>query len=172
VRAWLRHNRWALLALLVLIPGAVVVSLVPRWFPYQQAQPQPEAVALGETVRYSGADIHLTELELLDGAELNAPAGADVVVATLAIDVVEPQESALCELQVVSDDAGFDRSWDAELFSDSDYRVPDRFATLCSLSEPGSYDLQMTFLVPRGQVTDPVIQLTSTAGLPRVLRLS
>lgn len=170
--AWLRQNRWHLLALLALVPAAVVVSLVPRWFPYQQTQPQPEAVALGETVRYSGADIQLTDLELLDGAEIDAPAGADVVVATFAIDVVDPPEFALCELRVVSDESGFEQFWDSESYSDSDYRVPDRFETICSLSERGPYDLQLTFLVPRGQVTGPVVELSSTAGLPRVLRLS
>ena len=41
MNAWLRHNRWFLVALAVLIPAAVVVSLVPRWFPYQETQPQP-----------------------------------------------------------------------------------------------------------------------------------
>lgn len=172
MRGWLRRNRWYLVALLILIPVAAVVSLVPRWFPYQQNQPHPEAVAMGDTVRYSGADIQLTALELLDGDEINAPAGADVVVATLSIDVVDPPEVARCEIHVVSAEAGFEQFWDAESFSDSDYRIPDRFATLCSLSEPGSYDLQLTFLVPRGQVTEPVIELSSSAGLPRVLRLS
>ncbi|WP_395638806.1 hypothetical protein [Pseudolysinimonas sp.] len=170
--AWLTRNRWYLVALAVLLPVAFVVSLIPRWFPYQGQQPQPESVALGETVRYSGADIELTALELLDGDRWAAPAGSDVVVATLSIDVVEPPEAARCEVHVVSSDAGFERRWDAELYSDSDYVVPDRFESLCTLTEPGSYDLQLTFLVPRGQVEQPVIELSSSAGLPRVLRLS
>ncbi len=170
--AWLRRNRWFLVALVLLIPAAIVVSLVPRWFPYQEIQPQPEAVELGETVRYSGADIQLTALELLDGAEVSAAAGADVVVATFAIDVVEPPEVAWCEVRIVSNESGFERFWDSELFADSDYEVPDRFEQTCSLSEVGSYDLQMTFLVPRGEVLNPVVELSSSAGLPRVLRLS
>jgi hypothetical protein len=168
--AWLRRNRWFLIALGVLIPAAIVVSLVPRWFPYQEIQPQPETVGLGETVRYSGADIQLTALELLDGAEVGAAAGADVVVATFAIDVVEPPEAAWCEVRIVSNESGFERFWDSELFV-SDYEVPDRFEQTCSLSEVGSYDLQMTFLVPRGEVLKPVVELSSSAGLPRVLRL-
>jgi hypothetical protein len=172
MNAWLRHNRWFLVALAVLIPAAVVVSLVPRWFPYQERQPQPDAVKLGETVRYSGADIQLTALELLDGVEVNAAAGADVVVATFEIDVVEPQEAALCEVRIVSDEAGFERFWDSELFADSDYVVPDRFEQTCSFSDAGSYDLQMTFLVPRGEVRNPVVEFSSSAALPRVLRLS
>jgi hypothetical protein len=172
MRDWLRRNRWPLVALVVVIPAALVVSLVPRWFPYQEGQPQPEAVGLGETVRYSGADIQLTALELLDGAEVNAVAGVDVVVATFTIDVVDPPEVALCEVRVVSDESGFERFWDSELFIDSDYTVPDRFEQTCSLSEAGSYDLQMTFAVPRGEVPNPVVELSSSAGLPRVLRLS
>ncbi len=172
MRGWLRPNRWYLLVLVALIPGAVVVSLVPRGIPYHEAQPQPEAVAVGETVRYSGADIRLTELELLDGAEIGASAGADVVVATFAIDVVDPPEVALCEVRIVSDESGFERFWDSELFPDGDYTVPDRFEQNCSLSDAGSYDLQMTFLVPRGEVQNPVVELSSSAALPRVLRLS
>jgi hypothetical protein len=170
--AWLRRNRWVLIALGVLIPVAIVVSLVPRWFPYQETQPQPEAVGLGETVRYSGADIQLTALELLDGAEVGAAAGADVVVATFEIDVVEPPEAAWCEVRIVSSESGFERFWDSELFVDSDYEVPDRFEQTCLLSEVGSYDLQMTFVVPRGEVLNPVVELSSSAALPRVLRLS
>lgn len=169
--AWLRRNRWYLVTLAVLIPAAFVVSLIPRWFPYWNNQPQPESVALGETVRYSGADIELTSLELLDGDQWNAPAGSDVVVATLSIDVVEPPESSLCELYVVSSEAGYERRWEPETFSDSDFEVADRFEQLCSFTEPGSYDLQMTFLVPQGQVETPVIELSSSAALPRVLRL-
>lgn len=170
--AWLRRNRRYLVALVVLVPGAVVVSLIPRWFPYWSAQPRPEAVALGETVRYSGADIELTDLEVLDGSEWRAPAGADVVVATLSIDVVEVLEDASCELYLVSSEAGYERRWEAEFFSESDYQIPERLNRPCSLAEPGFYDLQVTFLVPRGTVREPVVELRSWAGLPRVLRLS
>ncbi len=169
---WLRRNRWFLVALVVLIPGAFVVSLIPRWFPYQGAQPQPDAVALGETATYSGAEITLTGLEVLDGGPLNAPANADVVVATIAFDVVDPRDGAYCEITVVSDEAGYERRWESETVSDSDYEIPDRFAQTCTFAERGAYDLQLTFLVPHGQVEDPAVQISSSAGLPRVLRLS
>lgn len=169
---WLTRNRWYLVALVVLIPGAFAVSFIPRWFPYLGQQPQPEYVALGETARYSGAEIELVELEVLDGEEWAAPAGADVVVATLSIDVVEAQESAYCEVTVVSSEIGYERRWDAELFSDSDYVVPDRFEGRCTFAETGEYDLQLTFLVPQGEVAQPVVEISSSADLPRVLRLS
>ncbi len=168
---WWRRNRWFLLALVVAVPGAVVVAMIPRWFPYVERQPVPEAVALGDTVRYSGADITLTELRVLDGGAWNAPAGTDVVVATLEIDVVEPADT-YCRVLAVSDEAGFERSWQPESYIDSDYEVPDRYETLCVLGEAGAYDLQLTFLVPAGQVREPVIELNSSAALPRVLRLS
>jgi len=170
-RTWVAANRWSLIALLVLIPGALIVSLVPRWFPYQERQPHPEAVALGETVQYSGADIRLTELEVLDGRNWDAPAGADVVVATLSIDVTDPRDS-LCTVEIVSTEHGFERMWDAELFSDSEYRIPDGFESRCFFDEAGAYRLQMTFLVPHGQVSEPIVQLTSSSALPRALRLS
>ncbi|MGV3713008.1 hypothetical protein [Pseudolysinimonas sp.] len=169
--AWWRGNRWFVLGLVVAIPVAVAVAMIPRWFPYLERQPVPEAVALGDTVRYSGADITLTELRVLDGVEWNAPAGTDVVVATLEFDVVEASDS-YCRIVVVSDEAGFERTWNPESFIDSDYEVPDRFETLCTFGEAGAYDLQLTFLVPAGQVLDPVIELNSAEALPRVLRLS
>lgn len=173
MNAWLRNNRWYLVALAVLIPAAFVVSLVPRFFPYLESQPRPEEVALGEVVRYAGSDIELTELETLDGEDWNAPQGADVVVATFAIDVVDPPESTSCDITLVSSaETGYEREWTADSFSDSDYDIPDRFETLCNLNEVGRYDLQLTFVVPRGDVPDPVVQLSASAALPRVLRLS
>jgi hypothetical protein len=173
VSGWLRRNRWFLVALAVLIPVAFVVSLTPRFFPYLETQPQPEAVALGEVVRYAGADIELTDLETLDGDEWNAPQGADLVVATFAIRVVDPPEFTSCEITLVaSAKTGYEREWTADSFTDSDYDIPDRFETLCVLHEAGTYDLQLTFLVPRGETADAVVQFSASAALPRVLRLS
>lgn len=170
MRAWWRANRFFVVALAVLVPAAVVVSMIPRWFPYVQRQPVPDAVALGDTARYSGADVTLTDLTVLDGEEWNAPAGTDLVVATLSIDVVEPV-STMCSVEVVSTEHGLERRWDAELYS-SDYDVPDEFETLCSFSEEGAYDLQLTYVVPAGQVAEPIVEVRTEAGLPRVLRLS
>jgi hypothetical protein len=171
MRAWLASNRWFLIALVVLIPAAFFVSLVPRFLPYLDSQPRPETVALGEVARYSGADIQLTALEVLDGREWNARLGADIVVATLTIDVVDPDDSAYCDITLVSIDAGVEREWESDLYSDSDYEVADRFEQLCHFDERGSYDLQVTFLVPSNGVTEPTVQISSSAELPRVLRL-
>jgi hypothetical protein len=173
VSAWLRRNRWFLAALAVLLPVAFVVSLTPRFFPYLERQPQPEAVAIGEVVRYAGADIELTSLETLDGDEWNAPQGADLVVATFSIDVVDPPESTSCEIRLVaSAKTGYEREWAADTFTDSDYDIPDRYETLCNLQEVRQYELQLTFQVPRGQVADAAVEFSASAGLPRVLRLS
>ena len=169
--AWLRRNRWYLVALAVLIPGALLVSLLPRFLPYLESLPQYEDVALGETVRYSGADIELTDLVVLDGDELNAPLGSDVVVATFTVDVVEPPESAMCRIHVVSSEGGVERRWEEESYLNSDYEIPERFAQTCTFAEAGPYELQVTIPVPRGQVNDPVIELSSSAESPRVLRL-
>lgn len=172
MRSWWRANRWFLVALVVVLPVAVIVAMVPRWFPYVERQPQPEYVSRGDTVLYSGAEVQLTSLRVLDGVEWNAPAGADIVVATLSIDVLEPSDS-YCRVTVVSDEAGFERAWRDEAYIPGDYDVDtDRYATLCSFSEAGAYELQLTFRVPAGQVSDPVVEVNSAAALPRVLRLS
>lgn len=168
---WLRRNRWYLVALAVLIPGAFLVSLTPRFLPYLGSLPQYEDVALGETARYSGADLALTDLVVLDGDEIAGPAGADVVVATFTIDVVDPRENAGCRIYVVSTEGGVERSWEEESFLSSDYEIPEEFEQTCSFAEAGRYDLQVTIPVPHGQVTEPVIELSSSAASPRVLRL-
>ena len=169
---WLRRNRWYLLALLVLIPGALAVSLVPRFFPYLANLPTYQSVARGETVRYSGADVELTDLEVLDGTAIGAPPGSDVVVATLTIDVVDPPESAYCDLAVVATSGGVERRWDEQAYLAIDYEIPAGFEEVCRFDEPGSYRAQFTFLVPHGEVADPVVEFTSSAELPRVLRLN
>jgi len=169
--AWLQKNRWFLIALVVLIPAAFVVSLIPRFFPYFADQPRPEAVELGDVVRYSGVDIQLTQLEVLDGRGFDAPAGADVVVATFSIDVIDPPEFTICDVTLVSDESGVEREWKSELFI-GDYETPDYFETTCNLTDVGRYHLQMVFAVPHGEVVDPEVQVTSSDALPRVLRLS
>jgi len=171
MKIWLRRNRWYLAALVVLIPGALLVSLLPRFLPYLGSLPQYEHAALDETVRFSGADIEMTDLVVLDGDELNAPLGADVVVATFVVDVVDPPESTTCRIFVVSAENGVERSWESEMYLDSDYEVDDRFQQSCDLSEAGRYDMQVTIPVPRGEVADPTIEITSTAAQPLVLRL-
>lgn len=168
--AWWRANRWYLVALAVVLPAAIAVSMIPRWFPYVARQPVVESVPRGETVRYSGADIELLDLEVLPGDQWGAPEGADVVVAALDIDVVEPITSP-CRVEVVSSENGFERRWQDSPYS-SDYEIPDDASTLCSFAEPGRYELQLTFLVPAGEVTEPVVQVRSELALPRVLRLS
>jgi hypothetical protein len=168
---WLRRNRWFLVALAVLIPASFVVSLIPRFFPYLEAQPVAIDVPLGEVVRYSGADVQLTDLEVLDGDAFNAPAGADIVVATFSIDVIEPPETTVCDLSVVATIDGVEREWN-EAIGQSDYEVPDYLEEYCDLSEKRRYHLQMLFYVPRGEVTDPTVVFSSWDAAPQVLRLS
>jgi|GEM_PF-2199108 hypothetical protein len=168
--AWWRANRWYLLVVAIALPVAVVVAMIPRWFPYLDRQPVYQEALMGETVRYAGADFTLGELTVLDGEEWNGPAGADVVVASLTVDVVDPL-GGLCDAVIRSDEAGFEREWDSELFPDVDYEVPDDAERRCQLDEERAYDLVLMFLVPRGQVEEPVLQLTASKAAPLVLRL-
>lgn len=168
---WLRRNRWFLVALVVLIPAAVLVSLIPRWFPYQGIQPEYDRVERGDTVEYAGAEFTLTELQLLDGTEWGASAGADIVVATLTVDVIDPQEAG-CDIDLVSDAGGLERFWPSAIGDVGDYDIPDEYETLCTFQEAGAYELQVGFEVPAGQVPDADVLVTSSAELPRVLRLN
>lgn len=166
---WWRSNRWFLLALAVLIPVAAVVALMPRFLPYLDAQPRIEHVGRGDAVRYGGADFQLAGLVVLDGATVDAPAGADVVVVTVAVDVVDPQD-AYCDVDLVSDESGWERVWwpgsDA-----GDLQVRDPFESSCDLSEERSFLLQQLFVVPHGEVTAPALEITTFDESPRVVRL-
>ena len=173
MRAWLRRNRWFLVALAVLIPVALVVSLVPRFFRYLAAQPSIEYVERGDSVRYAGTDFEVFDLFVLDGGRVSAPAGTDVVVVGLRVDVVDPPDE-YCTLTLISDESGVEREWD-QSYSSGDVDVPDEYETSCDLTEPGSYELVQTFLVPHGEVVEPVVQV-STTGItwgpePHVVRL-
>ncbi len=166
---WLRRNRWYLIALVVLLPVAFVVSLVPRFFPYLELQPQIEYVERGETARYEGADFEVFDMFVLEGEDVGAPEGTDVFVVGLTVDVVEPSDS-YCTLTLISDESGVEREWD-ESYSVGDVEVPDGYETQCDLTERARYDLVQTFLVPRGEVVEPEVQVTTILGEPKALRL-
>lgn len=170
MRAWLRANRWALLLLVVLIPGAILTSFLLRFLPYLQAQPQPEPLGVDETARYSGADITFRDLIVIPGEELDAPEGRDVAAALWEIEVTDPIEYALCEtfLKVVID--GVEREYDPESFSSYDVGGPPDAAQSCNLTETGEYSLVQVYLVPAGEVEDFAVELSSAAESPRVLR--
>jgi hypothetical protein len=169
--AWLRRNRWYLIAVAVLLPAAFLVALSLRFIPYLRTEPDPQEVPRGEVVRYAGADVQLLDLEVLDGREHGVRADADLVVATVAVEVVEPAEFALCDIDLVSVDADGERMWTAETGSAGDYRIPDRYAWSCDLTTAGDSEIQLLFLIPAGEGIEPVVQVSSNEALPRVLRL-
>ena len=167
---WLRRNRWFLVALAVLIPAAFAVSLIPRFFPYLENRPVAIDVDRGQVERYSGTDFQLTDLEVLDGERLNAPAGADVVVATFSVDVIDPPEFSVCTVTVVGSIDGVEREWN-EAIESSDYEIPDYFEEYCDLTDARRYHLQLVFYVPRGEVPNPVVVVKSSGAFPQELRL-
>ena len=166
---WLRRNRWFLVALVVLIPVAFVVSLMPRFFTYLELQPQIQYVERGETARYEGADFEVFDIFILDGEDVGAPEGTDVAVVGLTVEVVEPSDS-YCTLTLISDESGVEREWD-QSYGVGDVEVPDGYETSCDLTERARYDLVQTFVVPRGEVVEPMVQVTTILGQPRALRL-
>lgn len=167
--AWWRVNRWSLLALVAILPIAAYAVLVPRAIPYQDSRPVYEEHALGDTVSYGGADFTLTSLDVLPGWRYDTGSETDLVVAIITVDVTDPREST-CDVRLVQSVEGVERSWNDDLFA-GDYDVPDEAETLCSLSEAGEYELQQLYVVPRGVVTDPAVEVTLQEELPRALRL-
>lgn len=173
--AWWRRNRWYLLALAVLVPIAVVVALEPRFFPYLEAQqPRISAVERGETGAYGGAEFRLVDLEVFDGERVGAPAGGDVVLATVAVLIIEPSDNA-CRAYVVATDGPVERRWELEPYLRSDIELGDADVSRCFLDTAGASEARFLFLVPSGTAdrdgTGLEIEISASTERPRVLRL-
>ncbi|MEZ5189891.1 MAG: hypothetical protein R2717_02685 [Schumannella sp.] len=53
MRAWLRRNRWALISLIVIVPGALVAAASVSWFAYYAGKaPTWTVVPLGEAGQF------------------------------------------------------------------------------------------------------------------------
>lgn len=167
---WLRRNRWFLIALVVLIPAAFAVSLMPRFFPYLENQPRVEYVERGDTVGYAGSEFEVFDMFVIEGEDVDAPPGTDVFVVGITVEVVEPSDE-YCTLTLISDETGVEREWDQSYGDIGDVQVPDGYETSCDLTERNRYDLVQTFLVPRDEVAEPVVQITTLSEDPRVVRL-
>jgi hypothetical protein len=89
---WFRRNRWALLAVVVLVPATLGIMFVNQWVGYFAEWPsRPVHVTVGESAEYGDA---LRSVETVDriegtsaaGRDRGLPAGTDLVVVTLTVD--------------------------------------------------------------------------------------
>lgn len=170
---WFRESRWALLALAVLVPAAIVTAFAGRFQPYlDRTAVEPMVAGIGDAVEYAGSSFTLTDLRVVSGEDVGAPVGRDIVVATWDVDVEEPPALTRCETAAVATVDGIDREWEADPFLSYDLGIVGEPEEFCDLSERGSFELLQTYLVPAGLLEAPVVEISSPAESPVVLRFT
>ncbi len=187
-RAWLRRWRWALVALAVVVPAAIVVTLSVDWFDYVRLTTSDGArVAPGGTgthagVEYTLVDVQLIEADSSEGEELGALPGTSVVVARVHVDSTDAGPDARsCKLLLVAPGPGGDRVWDT---GQSDVYLPSSDGTVgyCTFPDPDDpleedpavFDYEAVFVVPSDaadaavlRVSDGPFQLRTVLQLDR-----
>lgn len=171
-RGWFRRQRWALAALVVLIPAAVLASLSVRWFWYNDEHtPRPEIVAAGETGEYEGAELTLTDYDVVRwdseiGAELGLLEGTEAVAALIHVDArdsLASDENLIgCDASLVLPGPGGNRVWRSGT-SAIDYSPSGDLVGYCMLTDHVESDWEAVFVVPEG--VGDVARLVITDGI-------
>lgn len=165
---WLKSNRWALLALVVLAPAALVVALSAGWFDYvEQQNGRPIRAVAGQTVEYGGSQFSLLESYRVDadtdrGQAAGLRPGTTLVSAT--IGVTPGAEPPSCSVELT--DASGERRWAEATFADADVTNADGTESYCSTDAEGPYRLQVFFVVPDDAAEAPELRFSRLDLLP------
>lgn len=173
-RAWVRRWRWALVALAVVVPAAIVVTLSVDWFDYVRLTTSDGArVAPGDTGSYAGVDYMLVDVETIEadspeGEELGALPGTTVVIARVHVDATDAEPDARsCRLLLVAPGSGGDRVWDADP-SDVYVLASDGTVGYCSFpdpedpldEDPAVFDYEAVFVLPEDAAHSAVLRVS------------
>ncbi|MFF8818796.1 hypothetical protein ACF07D_12450 [Leucobacter sp. NPDC015123] len=140
---WLRRNRLALLALLVLLPVTAWVMSSNAWSGYLAHQPTRPVPIAGGAVNYAGAIIGPAQPTELDARAHGLPEGTRLVRIVLPVRPVAG-DRATCHAPELWDRGG-ERRW-AEL-SDTIGAEPLDRLTACTPDE-SPYELVLDYVVP------------------------
>jgi hypothetical protein len=197
---WVRRNRWALLALAVLVPGAVLAAVSIDVFDYYGPQQHhPRIVAKGDPARYTpdfaqeddhgepivwpsgprpAATLTLTDYTVVaadsdTGREVGLLPGTEAVAALIHVDARDLNEYAYgCEAILTAPGPQGERTWEQASYADIDYTPGDGLKQDCYLADGGQYDWEAVFVVPEG--VGDIATLSVTRGAfpaERVLQL-
>lgn len=192
--AWLRRNRWALIALVVLIPGALAAAMSVSWFAYYgERLPSWAVVPPGEAGSFvpdrprpedgtptpaPPASLTLTDYTIVPwdsdpGRELGLLEGTEAVSALIRVDAAGmPEDVFGCAAQLVADGPSGERTWTVASSLDIDYYPGGDLEASCRLSQGGSFTWEAVFVVPEGVAEDARLYITRGAFQPqRVLLL-
>lgn len=140
---WLRTNRVALIALLVLLPVTAGVMSWSAWSGYASNQPTERVPIAGGAVNYAGAIIGPAQPTELDAEAFGLPKGTRLIRVVLPVKPA-PGQRATCQAPELWDRGG-ERRW-AER-SDMIGAEPLDRLTACTTDE-SPYDLVLDYVVP------------------------
>lgn len=178
--AWWRRNRWALLALLVLVPAAVAASLSIDALSYLSSRPSVVTVVeRGDVAPIGDARLRLIDswmapADTARGEQYAVPEGTALVSVTLELDARAASDDFVCQVKLLQSNP--DRRWHSG-FTDTDYfpgrDMPDGVPSSCAW-DPKPFPFEVTFLIPDDAVDAVVLEVFTSDQLPQAyhLRLS
>ena len=174
---WWRRSRWALLALLVLVPAAVAAALSVDAFDYLASRPSGVTVVdRGDSAELDRATIRVVDswtapADSAAGERYEVPEGSALVSVTLELDATAASDDFFCTVMLLEADR--DRRWRSG-FPDTDYfpgeGLPDDVPSGCSWAEV-PFPFEATFLIPEDAVGEVVLEVVTPDLLPRAFHL-
>jgi hypothetical protein len=184
---WVRRHRWALVALIALVPAALAAAMSVVWFGYVDARAQhPVPVPSGDPGTYvadrpsedADEQDHLTAtLTLTDyavvpwdtdtGREVGLLTGTEAVSALIHVDATGlPDDTFSCQALLVAPGPEGDRVWDSAM-GEIDYYPSGELQANCDLGEGAAFDWEAVFVVPEGVGEDARLVITDGSPAPR-----
>lgn len=178
---WWRRNRWGLLGVLVLAPATIGLTFSSEWGGYYAQRPSvPVVVAAGERVDFAATAWQLIGAERIPRedptvADAGLPAGADLIVVTVAVDprlAEGATSSSMCTF-VLNElrGGGVLRSWSTTASSGVDYVADPDAATGCDSERTSAYTAESLFVVPDDAGEEFAVDVEVGSEFPRFLRL-
>ncbi|CAN5450537.1 hypothetical protein BH09ACT4_BH09ACT4_10860 [soil metagenome] len=188
---WFRRNRWALIALVALVPAAVLAAFSINGFSYYggldhhpvvvaSGSPAPYAVDYPQDSEQGGppATFTLTSYTVVPwdtetGRKVSLLEGTEAVSALIQVDGAALREDAFdCDAILVAPGPEGDRTWEIASSNDIDYYPGGDLSAYCDLGNGEDFTREAVFVVPEGVGADAKLYVTSGNFPPeRVLQL-
>lgn len=181
---WLRRNRRALLAVLVLLPTTLGIMVANQWVRYFEEWPsRPVDVAAGETLDYGNArwSVEATDRVIgasAEGRERDLPAGTDLVLATVRVDPTGTDPDGVPDLCTVRlEESGGEnatRSWSNAAGGAIPLDGAGPSLTSCSSELSTTYTFDAEFVVPAdaGDSSTLTVGIAVVDALPEYARFA